>query len=499
LASERLVCVPGLHPHDLYLANGARFYVDAGDHPEMCTPECSDPKQLVGYLRAGERIVAELLDELCSRRGRGTLQLYRCNVDYAGSRSTWGSHESYRFVSNPREMFPRLVSHLVSRVVYTGAGGFDPHSAGLSFTLSPRAWHLAGPVVPGITHVRGLIHARDECLGPPDTHRLHVTCGENLCSDVATYLRIGATALMITVLDMRPDLVPDLDLADPMGALHRVASDPDWRRPLELRDGSALTAVEIQKTYCAAIREARTRIELPPWTDELCDTWWGVLDWLDHDPAGLAGTLDWIMKRTLFTARMRERDCDRVRMETWTSIVDQLASALFEIGWREPVSVGEVRDRRRKDPRLASVLRPSDERIAECGLTWDEMSSFLELRDELMELDLRFGQLGASGLCERLERSGCLAHRMVSADEVTRAMREPPTEGRARRRGRGIAEVRDRQNASAGWNFVRDPRHRRILELEDPLQSDAEWVVATENEPDAIFTRLRARARQRGD
>ena len=42
---------------DLYLGNGSRLYLDVGLHLELSTPECTEPTELVRYLRAGDRIV----------------------------------------------------------------------------------------------------------------------------------------------------------------------------------------------------------------------------------------------------------------------------------------------------------------------------------------------------------------------------------------------------------------------------------------------------------
>ncbi|HVQ65077.1 MAG TPA: proteasome accessory factor PafA2 family protein, partial [Terriglobia bacterium] len=39
------------------LANGGRLYVD-GAHPEYSTPECTNPREIVAFERAGERILA---------------------------------------------------------------------------------------------------------------------------------------------------------------------------------------------------------------------------------------------------------------------------------------------------------------------------------------------------------------------------------------------------------------------------------------------------------
>ena len=55
------------------------------------------------------------------------VNLLRCNVDYSGVPSTWGCHESYMHrVANPVAVPPQIVPHLVSRIIYTGAGGFTP-------------------------------------------------------------------------------------------------------------------------------------------------------------------------------------------------------------------------------------------------------------------------------------------------------------------------------------------------------------------------------------
>ena len=44
-----------------FLRNGARLYQDTGCHPEYATPECDNPRDLVVHDKAGERIVEELL------------------------------------------------------------------------------------------------------------------------------------------------------------------------------------------------------------------------------------------------------------------------------------------------------------------------------------------------------------------------------------------------------------------------------------------------------
>jgi hypothetical protein len=50
----------------IFLANGARFYLDQGK-PEFCTPECTDPWAVVRYVRAGERMLESAAADLMRR------------------------------------------------------------------------------------------------------------------------------------------------------------------------------------------------------------------------------------------------------------------------------------------------------------------------------------------------------------------------------------------------------------------------------------------------
>ena len=48
---------------NVFLANGARLYLDVGSHPEYATPECDSVHDLVVHDKAGERILEQLLDQ----------------------------------------------------------------------------------------------------------------------------------------------------------------------------------------------------------------------------------------------------------------------------------------------------------------------------------------------------------------------------------------------------------------------------------------------------
>jgi hypothetical protein len=66
IANQQLVRLRDLHSSGgLFLQNGSRFYTDCS-HPEICTPECANPWDVVRYLQAGHVILAGLLSSVGS-------------------------------------------------------------------------------------------------------------------------------------------------------------------------------------------------------------------------------------------------------------------------------------------------------------------------------------------------------------------------------------------------------------------------------------------------
>jgi proteasome accessory factor A len=142
--------------------------VDYGDHPEIGSPECMDPCDAVRFSKAGDRILAQLADEVQSAHPKIAEAVIRQgNMDYSGQYTTWGAHESYCHRTDPELLQRRLVPHLVSRLVYAGAGGFNPFSHGIEFMLSPRAQHITSVVSGDSTKNRGIVHTRNEPLASP--------------------------------------------------------------------------------------------------------------------------------------------------------------------------------------------------------------------------------------------------------------------------------------------------------------------------------------------
>jgi len=204
-------------------------------------------------------------------------------VDYSGTHATWGCHESYLHRISLDVLQPQVIPHLVTRLIYTGAGGFNPLSQGLAFTLSPRVAHIELVVSRSSTTERGIWHTKSEslCSG---YNRLHVLCGESICSETATFLKIGVTALIVAMADAGLTPGNAVKLADPLDAMRKIAGDVTCKTLLMMADKSCMTAVEIQRHYLEMAEAHVSDNFMPAWAAEVCRRWRAVLDQLEDAP-----------------------------------------------------------------------------------------------------------------------------------------------------------------------------------------------------------------------
>ena len=69
--------------------------------------------------------------------------------------------------------------------------------------------------------------------------------GDANMSEVATYLKVGTTAIVLAMIE-DDELGDDWLLGNPVAAIRQVSHDPTLRQTIMLRDGSRATALEIQ-------------------------------------------------------------------------------------------------------------------------------------------------------------------------------------------------------------------------------------------------------------
>ena len=296
---------------NVILPNGARYYVDHA-HPEYSTPECITPRELVVHDKAGERILERSLHEVArSMPSAPPLSIYKNNSD--GKGNSYGTHENYLVdrATPFGDIVRDLTPFFVTRIVFTGAGKvgaeapWDERSRAI-YQLTQRADFFETEVGLETTLKRPIINTRDEPHADPERYRrLHVIVGDaNLC-EIATFLKIGTTAIVLKMIEDR--FLPDLSIANPVQALHEISRDLTCRHEIGLADGRRVNAVQLQWEYLEHAKKYVEREDDTPEHREVLDRWEAVLTALETDPHSLHRELDWVAKHRLLQA-YRDRD-----------------------------------------------------------------------------------------------------------------------------------------------------------------------------------------------
>ena len=296
---------------NVILPNGARYYVDHA-HPEYSTPECASPRELVIHDKAGERILKRSLRELERILPPGQrIAIYKNNSD--GKGNSYGTHENYLVdrATPFGDIVRDLTPFFVSRQIFTGAGklgteGQWTDERRVSYQLTQRADFFETEVGLETTLKRPIINTRDEPHADPDKYRrLHVIIGDaNMC-EVATYLKVGTTALVLKMIE--DEFLPDLSLVNPVNALHQVSRDVTCRTLIRLHDDRRLTPVQLQWEYLEHAKKYVEQEDGTPENAEVLARWEEILSGLEDDPLTLHRQLDWVAKHRVMEG-YRERD-----------------------------------------------------------------------------------------------------------------------------------------------------------------------------------------------
>lgn len=309
------------HLVNAVLTNGARYYVDHA-HPEYSTPECSNVYEVIRYDKAGELILAKSIEAASRALPPGqSLVVLKNNSD--GKGNSYGTHENY--LMDRSVPFARIVAHVmphfVSRQIYTGAGKVGseaPPSGGreINFQITQRADFFEEEVGLETTLKRPIVNTRDEPHCDAQKYRrLHVIVGDANMSEVANFLKVGTTSLVLSMIedDWFARANRDLGLQSPVASMRKVSYDLDLSEPLELSDGRTMTAVEMQWEYLDLARKyAEERgLESVGGTEiglDIVRRWEQVLTALEADPMSLAKQLDWVAKYRVVNAYRERHD-----------------------------------------------------------------------------------------------------------------------------------------------------------------------------------------------
>ncbi len=305
------------HLVNAVLTNGARYYVDHA-HPEFSSPECIDALEALRFDKAGEEVLRRSMTAVNRLLPEGQrIVIYKNNSD--GKGNSYGTHENYlmdRAVPFTR-ITQQITPHFATRQVFCGAGkvGTETPAArgrGITYQLSQRAEFFEEEIGLETTLKRPIVNTRDEPHADPQRYRrLHVIVGDANLAEVATFLKVGTTALVLALIEDEAFGTVDLTLANPVQAIRAVSYDPTLATTVDLAGGRTITAVEIQWELLGLARKYADDHGLDcvggeTVGREVLRRWEEVLHGLELDPAEVAGQVDWAAKLQLLEA-YRER------------------------------------------------------------------------------------------------------------------------------------------------------------------------------------------------
>lgn len=418
------------------LTNGARLYVDHA-HPEYSSPEVTNPRDLVTWDAAGERVVLAASRELA--RVGIDIVLYKNNID--GKGASYGTHENYlvdRAV--PFDVIVSfLTSFLVTRQIFTGSGrvGLGQTGQEPGYQLSQRADYIEAEVGLETTLRRPIINTRDEPHADRSRwRRLHLIIGDANMFEAATLLKAGSASAVLFVLENlhnHPEAgaaLEELRLADPVGAVQQVSRDLDLSVPLALASGRFLTALEIQQEYLRVVQHVmRAQDSLDPDSQEIIERWQDVLTRLGRSRSQCSRDVEWVAKLRLLEGMRRRHGS----------------------GW--------------DDPRLTAF-----------DLQWTDV------RPE-------------RGLAHKLLAAGAI-EQIAPPDAIASAVHHAPTDTRAFFRGESIARFAQNVSAASWDSVIFDIPGAQTLKrvpMPDPLRGTAQHVgqlFAEHSEADDFLSAL---------
>ena len=296
-----------IHLVNTVLTNGARYYVDHA-HPELSTPECADALEAVVYDRAAEEIVRRSMKLANDNLPSGAeLIVYKNNSD--GKGNSYGCHENYLVDRNTS--FPRLAAeittHFVTRQIFCGAGkvGCETllHDGSVGFQISQRADFFEEEIGLETTIKRPIVNTRDEPhCDPAKYRRLHVIVGDSNMSECATFLKVGTTSIVLSMIEDEA-LAHIGYLAHPVPAIRQVSQDLSLGSTVLLNSGLRATALELQWSLLEAAQKYAVSHGLESVGEEvgqlILSRWEHVLTGLEDDVDSVADIVDWVAKRRI--------------------------------------------------------------------------------------------------------------------------------------------------------------------------------------------------------
>ncbi|MBI4612191.1 MAG: proteasome accessory factor PafA2 family protein [Planctomycetes bacterium] len=307
---------------------GSCAYVDLG-HFETCSPEVSSARELLLSWTAWRYALEEARRVAQGWLPRGVSLWASASLTDGGV--CWGHHtntlvsaELWKGLMKPGPVQAGYLAFAVSSILVGGAGGWSAEGP----TLTQRGRFLetiVGVDTTGCTGPRPIINSRREPFAR-GRERYHAILHDSPLAPLTFLLSRGLHALALALLEDRPRALADLELADPIRALHEWDRDPSLRATARLADGRRFTLVEMGREIHARFHryldeeDAETSV---PGARDLVERFGETLDLCARgDRERLARRIQWVLRHRVLERVRGGMEGEEARM------IDQCFDAL---------------------------------------------------------------------------------------------------------------------------------------------------------------------------
>ncbi len=415
-----------------FLLNGARLYVDAvGDHLEYATAECRQLKDLVANDRAGQRHVVRAIKELGLD---DVVSVYNNSVDHFGGH-TFGCHENYLIRADDdflNQSAHRLYPFLVTRQIFAGVGRVGGHILTAEMGRPSYSDVMDNPIdYIWVSHIYGVL--------PDDSVDFQLSQrADHIIKTIASRVRFN-----------RALINPKWEhyyTHDGMTRLHLLFGEPNQNEyAYALKIGTTALVLRVLEDGLVGDEVCLNQplLALKEVSRDPTHRW--LVRLLDGESTIPAIDLQRRYLKAAQTYRGQDQQTDWVLTE-WESILDGLE--------RDPMSLGDRVDWVAKR-QIVEAYRESE------GLSWQD--------DALHSVDLEY---------HNIDPDKSLFHavpsvRMCRDLDIVDAMTEPPSDTRAKGRGKLVADVLKRKGPkfyAFDWNGVAFDR-LRYIDMSDPFET----------------------------
>jgi proteasome accessory factor A len=323
--------------------------------------------------------------------------LYKNNVaenanSFQDRYSSFGAHENYSVKDASWDYLEEIIPFLLTRQIFSGSGWLRDGQ----YLLSQKSPFIIHRVDYNTTFDRAILCTKDSPLSSKG-RRLHLILGDaNMC-EVADFLKLGTTGLVLDLLEdgRLPRTRYNQDRA--VDDLQALCYHPGkWKL-----GGISRDAISLQQMYLeAAAKHYQGRDEI---TNEILARWDHVLNTLRKDPMQLIGTLDWVTKKALIDgyARGHNLGMDDPRLaniDLQYHDVDRNTSLFYQLQTRGRIErmvtdalIKRAMNRPPQDTRAKfrgyAVKRIQDQGL-NVGIEWEELIIYSDNDEEDYGLEL---------------------------------------------------------------------------------------------------------------